>query len=240
MFPVSGHDCAGCAAGTIGFCANLGSPAIDRLMVDSRSVGFRRGEKIHLANGGQTSALVLRRGMVKISHILMDGRQQIVDFLSAGDIIVGKPSNSEDSRTVTATTEVEACEIRQAALRKLCIESPAIGELLLNGAFSEIDRKSDQLTLLGRKRSDERVASFLLDFSARAARRGARAERLILPMSRAEIADYLSLTAETVSRALTVLREEKLIRLPTPSEVELCDIEALRQVASGGANLTVR
>ena len=240
MFPVTERDCAECSASTIGFCANLGMLAISKLAEHSVSLRFRKGQTVEFENGTETSALILRRGMVKISHTLMDGRQQIIDFLSGGDLVVRRRGEAEDSRNVTATTDVEACGIDRTVLTRLCEETPEIGESLLDRALREIDRKAEQMTLLGRKRSDERVASFLLDFSARAAIRGEQSDVLTLPMSRAEIADYLSLTAETVSRAFSVLRDEELIRLASPNKVELCDVTGLRHVAGGGGNLTVR
>ncbi|MFQ5566273.1 MAG: Crp/Fnr family transcriptional regulator, partial [Paracoccaceae bacterium] len=137
-------------------------------------------------------------------------------------------------------TDVDACEVSLADLEALCTGTPELGQSMLGAVLCEIGRKNHQVMMLGRKRADERVASFLLDFSERAERRGAPANRLSLPMSRAEIADYLSLTTETVSRAFSVLRAEGIVRLPKPHEVEICNIPGLRRIAGGGAKLSVR
>jgi len=178
--------------------------------------------------------------MIKVSHTLTDGRQQIVDFLTTGDVLIQHVTDGKVSVTVEATTNVDFCEVSLADLDALCTDTPELGQSILGAVLCEIGRKNHQVMMLGRKRADERVASFLLDFSDRAARRGAAADRVSLPMSRAEIADYLSLTTETVSRAFSVLRAEGIVRLPKPHEVVICDIAGLAEIAGGGANLSVR
>ncbi len=240
MFRVTPASCAGCAAGKIGFCANLGDPAIERIAGISRTLRFRKSQIIARVEEAPATALILRSGMIKVSHALADGRQQIVDFLTTGDVLIQHVAGSAVSVTVEATTDVDACEVSLGDLEALCTDSPELGQSMLGAVLCEIGRKNHQVMMLGRKRADERVASFLLDFSDRAERRGEPADRLNLPMSRAEIADYLSLTTETVSRAFSLLRAERIVRLPKPHQVVICDIAGLLEVAGGGANLTVR
>jgi CRP/FNR family transcriptional regulator len=240
VFRVTPASCAGCAAGKIGFCANLGNKAIELIAGISRAFHVRKLQIIAREHEAPMSALVLRRGMIKVSHTLTDGRQQIVDFLTTGDILIQHEADGKVAVTVEATTDVDACEVDLADLETLCTGSPELSQSMLGAVLCEIGRKNHQVMMLGRKRADERVASFLLDFSERAVRRGAPAERLNLPMSRAEIADYLSLTTETVSRAFSLLRAERIVRLPKRHQVVICDIARLMEVAGGGANLTVR
>ena len=240
MLRVTPASCAGCAAGRIGFCANLGDRAIELIAGISRALRIRKLQIIAPGEEAPMSALVLRSGMIKVSHTLADGRQQIVDFLTTGDVLIQHQANGKVSVTVEATTDVDACEVSLADLEALCIDSPELGQSMLGAVLCEIGRKNHQVMMLGRKRADERVASFLLDFSERAARRGAPADRVDLPMSRAEIADYLSLTTETVSRAFSLLRAEGIVRLPKPHQVVICDLDRLVEIAGGGANLSVR
>ena len=240
MFHVTPASCAGCAAGKIGFCANLGDQAIERIAGISRMLRVRKLQIIAREEEAPRSALVLRSGMIKVSHALADGRRQIVDFLTVGDVLIQHVADGKVSVTVEATTDVDACEVGLADLEAMLTDSPELGQSMLGAALCEIGRKNHQVMMLGRKRAEERVASFLLDFSDRAARRGAPPDRLNLPMSRAEIADYLSLTTETVSRAFSLLRVERIVRLPKPHEVVICDIADLLEIAGGGANLSVR
>lgn len=240
MLHVTPASCVECAAVKIGFCASLGDQAIERIAGISRTLRVRKLQIIKREDEAPMTALILRSGMIKVSHTLTDGRQQIVDFLTTGDILIQHASDGAVSTSVEATTDVDACEVGLAELGALCAESPELGQSLLGAVLGEIGRKNHQVMMLGRKRADERVASLLLDFSNRAERRGEPSDHVSLPMSRAEIADYLSLTTETVSRAFSLLRAEGIVRLPKPHEVVICDIARLVEVAGGGANLSVR
>jgi len=240
MFRVTPASCADCDAGKVGFCASLNESAIDRIAAISRELCFSELQIIAQEAAAATTAFILRKGMIKVSHTLTDGRQQIVDFLTAGDVLIHHDTDNAVSATAEATTDVDVCVVSLVDLDALCAESPALGQSLLGAVLGEIDRKNNQVMMLGRKRSDERTASFLLDFSNRAVRRGEPGNRVSLPMSRAEIADYLSLTTETVSRAFTLLRDEGIIQLPKPHEVVICDATGLLEIAGGGANLSVR
>ena len=168
VFRVTPASCAGCAAGKIGFCANLGDKAIERIASISRAVRVSKLRVIVRDDEAPMSALVLRRGMIKVSHTLSDGRQQIVDFLTTGDVLVQHEANGKVSVTAEATTDVDACEVSLADLEALCTDTPELGQSMLGAVLCEIGRKNHQVMMLGRKRADERVASFLLDFSRRA------------------------------------------------------------------------
>lgn len=240
MFRVTPVLCAGCTSGKIGFCASLNVAAVERIAGAARALRFQKSQIITRDEDAPMTPLILRSGMIKVSHTFTDGRQQIIDFLTAGDVLIHQAAGNAESASVEATTDVVACEVSLSDLETVCTATPDLGQSLLRAVLGEIERKNQQVMMLGRKRSDERIASFLLDFSERAARRGESAEYLNLPMSRAEIADYLSLTTETVSRAFSVLRKERIVKLPKPHEVVICDLAGLLEIADGGANLSAR
>ncbi|MBM3539654.1 MAG: hypothetical protein FJX55_17730 [Alphaproteobacteria bacterium] len=110
---------------------------------------------------------------------------------------------------------------------------PKLEQRLLGMASHELAAAQDQMMLLGRKSAKERVVSFLLMMSASAVRRGKPADPVALPMNRSDIADYLGLTIETVSRTFTQLRTQKLIELLDEKQVRLLKPEALREIAGG-------
>ena len=240
MFHVSSNLCANCNARKDGFCANLGDAAIDCIAGISRIRRFRKGQVIVLDEDAQMNALILRTGMAKISHALTDGRHQSVDFLTSGDALFHYLVDPAISVTVEAKTDIDACEVSLADLNSGCGGSQEFGQSLLGVVIGKIKQKNDQVMMLGRKRAEERVASLLVDFSERAARRGEPAEFLRLTMTRAEIADYLSLTTETVSRAFSLLKKMRIVRLPKPNDVVICNVAGLLEIARGGANLSVR
>jgi len=103
-------------------------------------------------------------------------------------------------------------------------------------AAHELAAAQQQMVLLGRKTANERLASFLLLLAGRAERvPGGKVELVRLPMSRSDIADYLGLTKETVSRVLSAFRRDRLIRLHSVDEIEIVDMAGLELLADCAA-----
>jgi len=115
----------------------------------------------------------------------------------------------------------------------LLAEIPHLEQRLLAMASHELAAAQDQMVLLGRKSARERVVSFILMLSDSATRHGRPNDPVFLPMSRSEIADYLGLTTETVSRAFTSLKKQGLIELLDEKRVRLCRMSALQEIAEG-------
>lgn len=166
-------------------------------------------------------------GALKLYKLTPDGRRQIVGFAVEGDIL-GLVGGEEYPSSAEALTDCRIVRLSAAKLYRLAAEQPLLGRRLLNQARAELAAAQEQMLLLGRLNPLERVASFLLRLSQQ---RGA--DRLELPMSRQDIADYLGLTIETVSRCFTKLRKAGIIELPRASEVVLRDGDRLDDLASG-------
>ena len=153
-------------------------------------------------------------GVVKLTKTLSDGRQQIVGLQFAPDFL-GRPFRAESAINAEAATDVALCSFPKATIERMMKESPGLEHLLLTQTLKELDEARDWRVTLGRKTAAEKVASFLLliarniDPTART-RPGASFD---LPLTRADIADFLGLTIETVSRQLTRLRADGVIRI---------------------------
>lgn len=232
--------CVGCVAVRKGFCAGLDAEALERIATVAQHVRLSPAQRMRLPGQESPGLLILRRGRLKVSHTLKDGRQQITDFLLPGDALVWRRNgaDTEAERVIEAMAEIEACELDVRTLLSLCDETPAIARMLVTAAISEIERKNDQVMMLGRKRSEERLASFLLaliEADAPSGASGQRGLRINLPMSRQEIGDYVGLTIETVSRTFTALRQAGIIALAKPQVVEIRDLDALRELAAGAS-----
>jgi CRP/FNR family transcriptional regulator len=104
---------------------------------------------------------------------------------------------------------------------------------LLGEAAHELVAAQDQMLLLGRKTAMERVTSFLSMLAKRAARMRKSAENLEVPMTRTDIGDYLGLTTETVSRAISRLRDDKIVSVATRGQIVILDREALERLTEG-------
>ncbi len=165
------------------------------------------------------------RGAVRTYKLLNDGRRQISAFHLAGDIF-GIEAGNEHRFTADAIADSTVLVIKRTTLMALASRDSDIASGLWAQATGDLLRAQDHMLLLGRKNAHERVASFLLEMSERSA----GPQSVELPMSRQDIADYLGLTIETVSRTLTLLENEAAIELPTSRRILLRDPAALRRL----------
>jgi CRP/FNR family transcriptional regulator len=170
-------------------------------------------------------------GMVKLYKLLPDGRRQITGLLGMGDYL-GMAVGDSYAYSAEALTDCWLCRFQRSQLEALLVELPQLQRRLFSMASNELRAAQDQMLLLGRKTAKERLCSFLLMLSRRAVSGGQKASPVMLPMTRADIADYLGLTIETVSRTLTLLKTSGLIALLPDNKVRLDDPSAL-EVAAG-------
>ena len=164
-------------------------------------------------------------GAVRTYKLLNDGRRQISAFHLPGDIF-GLEADTDHRFTADAVADSTVLVVKRSALVALAARDGEIANALWAQATADLLRAQDHMLLLGRKNAHERVASFLLEMAAR----GSGPEIVELPMSRQDIADYLGLTIETVSRTLTLLENEAAIALPSSRYIELRDRAALRRL----------
>ncbi|WP_193336269.1 helix-turn-helix domain-containing protein [Devosia beringensis] len=173
-------------------------------------------------------------GAVRAYKIFPDGRRQIVAFAFPGDIVgFGHGDTYRFDCDSLTTTRVRV--IHKLSLLRAMRDRPELAEKLLEVARGEVETLQDLSLLLCRKTAIERIASFLLTMARKSAD-PASGERLPLPMCRADIADYLGLTIETVSRNMTRLRSLRIIDLPDRGSFQVRSLERLRQLAECDGN----
>jgi CRP/FNR family transcriptional regulator len=125
------------------------------------------------------------------------------------------------------------CRFPRRRLEALLVEIPHLEQRILAMASHELAAAQDQMVLLGRKSARERVVSFMLMLSNSAIRHRRQGDPVFMPMSRSDIADYLGLTTETVSRTVTVLKKQGLIELLDDKQIRLSRLSALQEIAEG-------
>jgi len=166
-------------------------------------------------------------GVVKLSKMMADGRQQIVGLQFAPDFL-GRPFREENGVSAEAATGVKVCSFPKNVIERMIGEMPELEHKLLEQTLNELDEARDWMLTLGRKTAGEKVASFLLLIGTHAfPENEAESVEFELPMSRTDIADFLGLTMETVSRQLTKLRVDGVIRIVNNRHVEVPDIARL-------------
>jgi CRP/FNR family transcriptional regulator len=170
------------------------------------------------------------KGVVKLSKMLHDGRQQIVGLQFAPDFL-GRPFSRESTISAEAATETEICSIPKAVLDRMVGDSPELEHKLHQQALVELDEARDWMLTLGRKTAQEKVASFLYMIALHYDPESIERTVFDLPLSRADIADFLGLTIETVSRQMTKLRGDGVIQIENNRHVSVPDMERLAEVA---------
>lgn len=165
-------------------------------------------------------------GAVRTYKILNDGRRQIGAFYLPGDVF-GLEIGAEHELSAEAICNSTISVIKRSSLSNLARGDNGIAQTLWTLTARELQRVQKHVLLLVRT-AQERVASFLLEMADRTAGTGS----IELPMSRQDIADYLGLTIETVSRTLTALEGQAAIALPSARRVQLTNLRELRRLDS--------
>ncbi len=171
-------------------------------------------------------------GHVCIYKMMSDGRRQVIDFAYPGDMIA-LGSIGEHAAGAMATTRTRVRCLPIAALRQLMKSDARLGVKLYEAMSRELLAARELLFTVTQRTATERVAAFLIALSRRHESHGEEADEFVLPMTRNDIADFLGLTIETVSRTFTKLRVDGLIDLTQCVLVTILDHEALAGIAEG-------
>jgi CRP/FNR family transcriptional regulator len=222
--------CRSCEARHGGVCSSL-SPA--QLMELSKHSSRRKleagNELIGQGESISTYANILN-GVVKLSKMMSDGRQQIVGLQFAPDFL-GRPFVGESNTTVEAATDVNICIFPRNVVDRILNQSPQMEHKLYDQSLKELDEARDWMLTLGRKSAQEKVASFLYLIATHIDPENDDKSSFDLPLSRADIADFLGLTIETVSRQMTKLRKEGVIHIENNRHVTVGDLDRLNYAA---------
>ncbi len=221
--------CASCEARHRGICGAL-EP--DQLVTLARTSSKHKmeegGELVGDAERVDSYSNVLS-GVVKLTKTLSDGRQQIVGLQFAPDFL-GRPFKSESAINAEAATDVALCSFPKAAIERMMKASPELEHRLFQQTLRELDEARTWMVTLGRKTAAEKVASFLLLIARHidpTADPGREAAAFDLPLTRADIADFLGLTIETVSRQITKLRASGVIQVENNRHIIVPDLTRL-------------
>ena len=215
------------------FPRGLDAVAIRRL--DTLVAGRRRvRKKANLYRVGEPFAALfaIRLGTFKTQLLTEDGREQVTGFYMGGEILgadgVGQAWHACEA---TALEDSEVCVLPFSQLDELAHEVPAFRRTLYRCLARDASRGQDMMLLLGSMSAEERVVQFLLDIAGRYHVRGYSFSEFVLRMTREEIASYLGLKIETVSRVFSRLHGEGLLQVQGRA-IKLLDLGALKRLAN--------
>lgn len=228
----SGHPCFGCEARSAAVCRLLECDELAAMRRLGWTIRLDAGQPLFHEGDPATRVFTLTHGALKLYKLLPDGRRQVTGFMLPGDFL-GITIDDDHAFTVEALTQSKLCWFPRDRFGAFVEMHPELERGLYRLAAHELAAAQAQMVLLGRKTAEERVASFFIDLLERG---DSSAERMIdLPMSRLDIADYLGLTKETVSRVLAALKGRRIVRLVTLSRIEILDLESMRILAEGAS-----
>jgi CRP/FNR family transcriptional regulator len=231
----AGHPCQGCEVRDKAVCGILDCASLEEFRNFGWTLKLASGQALFHEGDPATRVFTLTRGTLKLYKLLADGRRQVTGFLHPGDFL-GISIDDEHAFSAEALEESQLCWFPRGRFDDFVDEQPTMERELYRMAAHELAAAQQQFVLLGRKTAIERVASFLLlllERSTPSARIGCA--MVHLPMSRSDIADYLGLTKETVSRVISALKRDRIIRLEALDVIQILERDRLEQLSEAAA-----
>ncbi len=178
----------------------------------------------------RTHVFVIESGWVKLYRTLIDGQRQVVGFCNGGSVL-GFEGNGEHVNACEAVTAVTVRAIPFSRIGDLCTRDPELAGQLLRQMGRQLGTVQAQLTAVGAKSADQKLATFLLAFAAYDANEKGEFD---LPMRRSDVAEFLGLRLETVSRKLSEFQRRKWVRMISLYRCQILNRAALEELAEGG------
>ncbi len=225
------QSCSTCAVRPFSVCASLDKTELDEFEQMSRHVHFAACETVFAQEDVTTAFYNVLEGVLRLYKLLPDGRRQIVGFALPGDFL-GMATAGRHGFSADAIGAATVCQIAKASFARFAEHRANLLRRINELAFRELNQARDHMVLLGRRSAEEKVATFLVGWRDRLQQLRPPSQVVPLPMSRQDIADYLGLTIETVSRTFTKLEREGVIEIVSGG---ICMLDAARAEALAAA-----
>lgn len=209
------HPSAPCLSA---FCAHRARNDSPFLASVVEHLNVPAGDIVVAEGAPHRDALSVAQGIAMSYKSLGDSRRQVIGFHLPGDLVTLPRPGAPAHVSVQAVTRLRLCRLDAAEVEHIRAAHPEVDRRLLEAAGGIIDALQDHVLLLGQKTADERVASFLVALGCRMDKSGDAVREVALPMRRADIADYLGVSTETVSRLLSRFKSSGVLDLPKPTK----------------------
>lgn len=227
------HPCRSCAVSARAVCSTLDAPALAELRNQGSEVRLSPGQALFHQGDRADCVFSLTSGIIQLYALLPDGRRQVVAFHFPSEFI-GLSGCGGHHCTAEAVSMATLCRFDAARFEQFAGRKTELARSHQRRLTSELIAAQTRTVLLGRATARERLACFLHDVHLRSqAVAGAPRNVIHLPMSRIDIADYLGLTKETVSREFTALRKTQTIRSRPGGQLEILNMAWIRSLTFG-------
>lgn len=229
--------CSACPIRHRAVCSRCDDDELERLAEIKSYRTFKAGETILWRGDSLRYVSSVVSGIATLNKSLEDGRTQMVGLLLPSDFI-GRPGRDLIEFDVVAVTDTTLCSFERKGFETLVEEVPHVSQRLMEMALDELDAARDWMLLLGRKTAREKIATFIEMLVRRSRVPGLpdKSKDMTLPLTREEIANYLGLTIETVSRQLTAFRKEGVVDFTDRKHFVVTDIMALHEATGDDAD----
>jgi CRP/FNR family transcriptional regulator len=193
---------------------------------------FEAGQNVVWSGDRMDFVASVVSGIASLTQTMEDGRRQMVGLLLPSDF-VGRPGRVVAPYDVTATTDLVMCCFRRKPFEEMMVTTPHVAQRLLEMTLDELDAAREWMLLLGRKTAREKIASLLAILARRDTGLKAKAAKgpisFDLPLTREEMADYLGLTLETVSRQMNALKRDGVVELAERRRIVVPNFDRLAE-----------
>lgn len=221
--------CLNCRARALSLCAVLDSAELHDLEKLGQETCFASRETLFSEDESASRVYSLTQGVARLYKLLPDGRRHIIGFALPGDFL-GTTLSDRYSFSADAITPIVACRFSREGFARFVESKPNMLRRMNEFEVRELHMARNQMLLLGSRSAEQKVAQFLIGWRDRLARLGEVPKTLPLPMKRRDIADFLGLTIETVSRTFTRLEREKVI-VNVPKGIRLLNLARAEALA---------
>ena len=229
-----GHDCGSCPIRHRAVCARCDADELQQLEHIKYYRSYQAGQTVIWSGDRMDFVASVVTGIATLTQTMEDGRRQMVGLLLPSDF-VGRPGRPAAAYDVTAATDLVMCCFRKKPFEELMTKTPHVAQRLLEMTLDELDAAREWMLLLGRKTAREKIASLLSIIARRDAslklKSATGSVAFDLPLTREEMADYLGLTLETVSRQISALKKDGVITLEGNRHVTIPNLDRLLEEA---------
>ena len=227
-------SCASCSLSELCLPRGMGLGALEKLeSIVKRAAPLQKGDVLFRAGDEFKGVYAVRSGLIKVFVTADDGEEQIVGFFLPGEMLGLDAVDTQVHACSAVALETSSyCAVPFSELSEICKEIPELQNQLFRIMGRELSEENKMLLTLGKKNSEEKVATFLLTISERYHHLGYSASEFKLTMSRQEIGNYLGITFETVSRVIGRLQRNGIIKVNRKS-IRIIDMVALKNLVSG-------
>tara|TARA_B100001996_G_scaffold251521_1_gene195138 strand:- start:568 stop:1284 length:717 start_codon:yes stop_codon:yes gene_type:complete len=223
------NRCSECKIRPHSFCRCLPEDKLKQFSRISNDKVFQDKQNIFLQQDSALNLYNITEGNVKIYQLMDDGRIQIIGFLYPGDFF-GSYKNGKYNYSADAIGNVKVCVFEQDKLDEYLESNVTLAKELLHQTSHELTLAEDKISVLGKLDATERLSKFILNLSEQRKRIGWQNNPISLPMTRQDIADYLGLTVETISREITKLKTLNIIRIISSKQIFINDMSKLNEL----------